>query len=320
MIRKIFLSIFCLYLAIWIVIAYSIKSELQTFSGAIDGFDLTYKEIKISGFPNKWNFTFVHPVIRSEDKYITLNLNSILLTINLTFTKFKLDPSKEIAIQLADDDSMSVYDVSFDYNPQIIIKRKNNFFSKDTFYGFVSFAIAENIMDVQSEEKSLFKIDNKNFSIVRKDKEDITLFITDYDLYYAGTEDLLGFSKLRLGALYELSLGFDKKDKKYFLTSLDSKRFDIVVDEEAELHLAGKLDFVRDDFPSGIFTLDLVRADKLVDLLWWSSFDLTTSDIKKMIAKANGNQLSDNVSLPVVFSTSGLTVGSSSWQELKRGD
>ena len=72
MIRKIFLSIFCLYLAIWIVIAYSIKSELQTFSGAIDGFDLTYKEIKISGFPNKWNFTFVHQVIRSEDKYITL--------------------------------------------------------------------------------------------------------------------------------------------------------------------------------------------------------------------------------------------------------
>ncbi len=302
------------------VVAYAIKSELQAFSGDIDGFDLTYKKIEISGFPNKWIFTFDHPVIKSEDNYIDISLKNITLTSNLTFTKFVLTSAKDMVLNFAEEDGIAAYDVSFSSNPEAVLKRKNSFFSKDILYGFVSFSIAENILEVESEGNIILKIDNKSLSLVRNVDAGTNSFAVEYDLNYAGVDELLGFSKLRLGAFSEIVFGEDAKEKKVFLTSFNSKRFDIVVDEEAELHLSGQLNFVRDEFPTGIFTLDLVRAQKLVDLLWWSSFDLSADDVKNMIVKASGNQLSDNITLPVVFSTDGLTVGASSWQQLKRGD
>lgn len=320
MIRKIFLGAFCIYLAVWLVVAYAIKSELRDWTAAHEGLNFTYKAIKISGFPSKWIFEFDHPVIQSEDNYVTLRLNAVLLIVNISFTEFILESSKNITLTLAEEEGSLAYDASFTSNPRVIFNRKNRFFSKNRLYGFSSLTVPENILEVLGEEKEILKIDNKHISIVRNIDERFNSFVIDCDLVYEGGDDLFSFSKLRLGVLNEVVFGQDNKEKKIFLTSFSSKRFDIVVDEEAELHLSGQLTFALDALPTGEFTLDLVGAEKLVDALWWSSFNLSAEDVKNMILKASGNQSSDNVSLPVVFSTDGLTVGSSSWQELKQGN
>lgn len=318
MIRKILFGLFCIYLAIWLAAAYIIENKLQNFATQNDG--LTYTHINISGFPSKWSFEFVNPIIKTEDNSISINVDHITLNVNLTFTRFLAEISKKGTLTLIGEDEEKVCDLAFSSNPRLIFKRKNHLFSKNSFLGFTSFNIADNIINVTSAGKDLFNIENKNIAITRTIDGGNNNFLMQYDLSYMGAEDFLDFSSLRMDALQEITLGFDAKNKKFFFTAFDTKKFDIIVDEAAELHLSGKINFVRDELPNGVFTLDLIRPNELIDTLWDPSLDLSAEDVKNMLIKASGEAMSEHISLPVIFSTNGLTVGGSTWQELKRGE
>jgi hypothetical protein len=318
LIRKILFGLFCIYLAIWLSAAYIIENKLQNFATQNDGF--TYNHINISGFPNKFTFELVNPVIKAEDNSVAINLDHITLNVNLTFTRFLLELSKKGTLTFVGEDEEKVCDLAFRSNPQLVFKRKNQFFAKNSFFGFASLHIADNIINVTSSEKDLFNIASKDIAITRIIDGGNNNFLMQCDLSYMGALDFLDFSSLRMDALQEITLGFDAKDKKFFFTSFDTKHFDIIVDDAAELHLSGKINFVRDEFPNGAFTLDLIHSNELIDTLWDSSLDLSAEAVKNMLIKASGEAVSEHISLPVIFSTNGLTIGGSSWQELKRGE
>lgn len=318
MIRKILFGVFCIYLACWLSVAYIIENKLQNFATQNDG--LTYTDINISGFPNKWVFKLINPTIKSDDETVKINLHSVILNVSLTFTKFVLEVNKKILVTTEDEDGERIYHAQFTSNPRLIFKRKNRFFSKDSFLGFVSFDVADNIVSITNEDQDLFNVENKAFSFTRNSDQNNDHFLIEYDLNYKGAADFLNFTTLRLDGLQEITFGFDDKEKKIFITSFNSKHFDIIVDEEAELHLAGRVDFKRDELPNGSLTLDLINSNDLIDILWDSNTNLSGVDIKNMLVKASGGQIIDNISLPLVFSSEGLTIGGLSWQELKKGE
>lgn len=316
MIRKIFFGVFLLYLSIWTSVSYFLESKLKENLSQYKDLSIEYSKIKSSGFPNKWEFNIISPIIKSNDQMAIFKTENINVKISINFKKFTLSIGTIANISFAHTDGLEedAYDIIFNENPRIIIKLKNANFRDNNLMGNLrDVVILPFFMMLSKGDVKLMEIRNNITSINNIKNQDFKL---ECDIFCDANDDIMAFRKLRINFLLDVDF-FDQNHRSVVLSSLDSKTFEIKIDDDSSLDFSGSIDFRKDKIPDGKFILNLYNYNKLVDVLWPKESGFSDFDIKSIIEKCNVNENDGNAYLPIEFSDEGLNIGAETWQALQ---
>lgn len=315
MIRRVLLGVFFIYLAIWMLGSYLIEFKLKESLDAYKDLSIQYSKIKTSGFPTKWEFEIISPIIKSDDGNGIFETKNITLKISMNFKKFTLSMYNSATMSFLQSDVSipNVYDLAFNEPPKLIIKFKNLAFQDNNISNNLQdIIITPFSMVISNDNIGVMEIQNKISSISKIKDQD---FKFEYDISSDSNFDIMGFSKLSVYFLTEFS--FFSQNNAIILRALKSKACEIKIDDDATLDLSGSMEFSADKVPDGRLILNLYNYNKLVDLLWPSYFRISNEDIKSIIEKCNVNDNDGNAYLPIEFSEEGLNIGEETWQTLQ---
>lgn len=315
MIRRVLLGVFLIYFAIWMFCSYLIESKLKESLDKYKDLSIQYSKIKTTGFPNKWEFEIVSPIIKSNDGNSIFETENITLKISMNFKKFTLSMSNVGTISLLPEGVSvpNVYDIVFNESPNIIIKLKNlDFKDSNIVNNLNNIIITSSSMMISKDNIGVMEIQN-NISSISKIKD--YNFKLECDVSGDANFDIMGFNKLSVYLLTEFS--FLSQNNSIILHALKSKAFEVKIDDDATLDLSGGMEFCPDKIPDGTLILNLYNYNKLVDILWPSYFGIPDEDLKSIIEKCNVNDSDGDAYLPIEFSEEGLNIGQETWQTLR---
>ncbi|MBP7190048.1 MAG: hypothetical protein KA998_02230 [Rickettsiaceae bacterium] len=280
----------------------------------VDGWSVSYSKISIAGFPSKWIFEVADPSFVSSDESISLKNPMLTLKVGVRMKDFDISIGRESEVKIAtEEEEAKTYYAIFEENPHFavgiksLISRNVNSLENLAYIRLLPFK-----MSLRNEDSEVVALLNNSSYIENLGNLSFKLSL---DASYEGAESLLLFSKLTLNILADTA--FKEDNKKIFLTHLKAEKFDLLVNDEAQMNISGSMNFFpKDKFPEGEFVVDIKDYPKLVDLIWWDAFDLSVADVKNIIEKASGNNESNNARLPISFVREGLKIGAELFSNL----
>lgn len=316
MIRKIFFGAFLLYLVIWVVVSHFLESKLKENLREYKDLSIEYSKIKTNGFPNEWEFTIISPIIKSNDQSAIFKSENINVKINITFKEFTLSMSSIANFAFTSEDSAEaeIYDIVFNENPSIAIKLKSSNFTDSNLMGNLrDVIIAPFSMMISKGDVKIIEITNNLASINNIKDQD---FKIESEILCDANADIMAFSKLAINLLAEVAF-LDQNGSSVILSSLNSKTFEMKLDDDSGLDFSGSMSFREGKIPDGKFILNLYNYNKLVDVMWPVSSGFSDPELKSIIEKCNVNDNDGNAYLPIEFSDEGLNIGEETWQALQ---
>lgn len=308
MIRKFLLGIAILYTMIWCSIAFTVRGKIQNSISNMDKWSVSYSKISVSGFPSRWIFEIIDPSFVSIDQSLSFQTPMITLKVGIRLKDFDLSIARESEIKVTSEEEVEqkTYYAVFEENPHFVMGLKSLVSSSiNSIDNLAHMEILPFRMTIRNEDSDIVALLNNSASI--KNIGGLAFKIS-LDTLYEGAEYVLLFSKLKLDTVFDVS--FNEKDKKIIPSSLKSEKFDLSVNDDSEMRISGDMNFFdKDKLPEGEFLVDIKNYPKLVDLIWWNSFDLSASDVKNIIAKADKEAGDKDAHLPITFVKEGLKIG-----------
>lgn len=315
MIRKILFGSFLIYLSVWLFISHLLENKLQQNLSNYKDLSIEYTNIKATGFPSKWEFQIISPVIKSNSESFAIETSNINIKIGITCKEFVFSMSDIAKLTIfGDAEENKVYNVVFNRDPSFEINIKNPVFRENNIIeNFQNIVISPFLMMVSKDDTKIIEIKNNLASINNFAKQD---FRIECDVLCDANSDITKFTKLSLSAFAEIKFA-SQDSNKIMIQGLSVKTLEIKVDDEANLDFSGEMVFNQNTIPEGKFVLNLYNYNELVDYLWPSSSGLSDAEIKSIIEKCNMDSGIENAHLPIEFSEEGLNIGQEIWQTLR---
>ncbi|WP_375327213.1 hypothetical protein [Candidatus Tisiphia endosymbiont of Nemotelus uliginosus] len=338
MIRKILISIFLLYSLVWFATAHIIKGNIVTaiHNSETDNVKLSYKQIKISGFPGRVQVHLTEPKIQFIDHINSkeITTDKITFVLDLSFKKANLILAKNI-IQLENVEKKKL-EYTVQSNDDIVTLIK---FSKPV-YKYLS-------TDSLKSMIKFLQVNNKFLSIMYADKEsaniaDLSFLISqvksgrDHDillqvgLLYSSLNDIFNFKKAAIDFSILTKVSDDENTKLATVKNLNIDHFQLTCDENAQIYLAGGLQFADSQLPKGKLTFELTNYNNVIEKLIPINLLLPKKILKIIIeqsvnirqpaiVKGAAPKLNpqEKIKLDINFSNTGIYIGTMNLLELK---
>lgn len=330
MIRKILFFTFLLYSVAWFATAHIIKGNIATAinNSETDNIKLSYKQIKVSGFPGRLQILLTAPTIKFIDHINSkeITTDQITFILDLSFKKAKVVLAKDI-IQVENIEQNKLEYIVKPIDPITALVKFNK-----PIYQFL------NTDRLQSMIK-LLQINNKLLSITHTDKEianiaDLYFLISQIKatsghdillqvgLVYSALNDFFNFKKAALNFSILTNILEDEHTKVDTLKSLDINHLQLNCDDNAQIYLTGGLKLTDTKLPTGKLSFELTNYHNVIEALIPSNLLLPKKILKiiieqaanvrpSSIVKAEGDQLApqEKIKLDINFSKQGIYIG-----------
>lgn len=320
MIRRIVVGLFLVYLSLWLGAACLIEREITKLTD--QGFE--FQKIAVSGFPRAWRLYITSPklTLQSPDEIQVFSSKAIgvILSLSLKTMRFELD--NPLLLESQSGEKSKSFQIDLDPSTRLILKfAKPILLSTGGLLASLSGIRldSENIY-VSSGDEELAFLESTDIYLRRVKLDDSNVLDVALEINYAGSNEIFGFNSMRLSCEGDTEYNIDPDSKKIVLKSVDLENLELEINENTYLGLFGAVSLSQDDIPEGRFDLELQNHSELIDLLWSPNFDLTAKEAKDIINEVVDGQEAQELSLPVIFSDSGLTINGKNLRDLKGGE
>lgn len=332
MIRKIILAFAFLFVIIWLGGAHFLKSKLIDFinSSGNDNLKISYSDTSIAGFPFSWKIKFASPKITIIDQDVSRELyaDNLVCVFGYSLRSASLNFGKILHYTVQGDQAPEEYLVESPQNMSIDIDFSKAFYKAEVadsiwkLFRNVSF-VNESIIVLSDKSKELLDFGSVNLAISEQLAEDNTKHIQvklggNYKALFEGRKVDNAVVALEVNYIIAegeavASLGFDRK------IELIKARFGF---NEYYCDFKGGVNLSRTSSPKGRISAELVGYEALADILVPDDFVVSSSYMKKLIAKAaaieTGTTKVDKINLDIEFSENGINLGQVNLLDLKQ--
>lgn len=320
MIRRIVVGLFLMYLSLWLGAVHLIERKIIEL--ADHGFEC--QKISVSGFPGNWRFNLSAPrlTIQSPDEIQVFSSKAIgiIPSFSLKTVKFALDD--QIALEVQAVEQTKSFQIDLDPSAKLSLKftRPIIFAANDLPDNLAVIKFKSDNIYVSAGEKELAFLEATDIYLKRTKLQDSNVLDVNFEINYAGANDIFGFDSMRLSCEGDVEYNIDPTSQKILLKRVALEDLELDVNENTYLGLFGSVALSTDGVPKGKFDLELQNYAELIDYIWSPNFDMTAKEVKDIINEAADGQETQELSLPVIFTDSGLTVNGKSLRDLKGGE
>ncbi len=331
MIRKILLFIALVYITLWFAVAYVLKGNVVALikHSETDNIKITYKEIKVSGFPARWHIKLVEPKIQFINgiNFGEFSSSAVTFAVHFSLKKILLDFGPEIKQQEVSQVKSEEYIARSGENIQILIKLNKPLYKLSNTDNFQSIAkllqFNNKLLSIVYQGKELYNISALTLLLNKRlnaDNENIALQL---HLLYTGQEKVLNFTKAELDIATILDIATKQKNQEAAVKILNFDHFKLVCDENAHLEMRGGLQFFQHRLPQGKLSFELINYHDVVDKLISDNLIFPKKMVKTLIEKAVHSTASEvvktddgeistyeKIKFDVDFSDTGVNIGS----------
>lgn len=317
MIRRVVVGLFLIYLSLWLGVACLIEHEITKLAN--QGFE--FQKITVSGFPRAWQFDLTAPklTVQSPEEIQIFSSKSIALTASLSLKtmKFKLD--NQILLEVQSGEQSKSFQIELDPLTMLVLKfSKPIVFTKnDLLNNIVALKLGSDNIYVSSGEEELAFLEATSVYLRRTKLNEGNSLDVILEINYAGKNEIFGFDSMRLICDGTTEYNIETDSQKILLSKIDLETLELEINENTYLGLFGSVALSKNDIPMGRFDLELQNYPELIDLLWMPNFDMPAKEAKDIINEAVDGRDGPELTVPVIFSDSGITINGKNLKDLK---
>lgn len=342
MIRKILFFICLIYTIIWFGIAYTIKSNIVNTikNSETDNTKISYSQIKVSGFPIRFQIRLVEPKIKFIDHVNSKEISTEEMTFlfNFSFKKARLILGGQgIKQQENFDGKLIEYSVQSKEYITALVKFNKPIYKLshgDSLKSIVKFLQVNNkLLSFIQEDKEIFNIADLVFLINKAKSQDGENIALQLRLLYSAEEDFFNFKTAQLDLATLINIATNQGKDTNSIRNLNIDRLVFSYDDNAQVDLVGFLQFFDSKLPKGKLSFELTNYHDIIDKLIPNNLLLPKKMVKTIIEKAvdsslfgvvktDDNELAtyEKVKFDIEFSDNGIHIGSINLLDFKLED